>query len=263
MDATLHEQRHRPGLPAGLHGTHVHPAGRPIDLSDIRTILLDIEGTTTPIEYVHQVLFPYARARVHDHLTERDASALRGEYDVESFQPGLPVWNPADDAASAEAYVYWLMDRDRKSTALKELQGRIWEAGYRAGELHGKGEVYPDVRPALERWRKAGREIAIFSSGSVQAQRNLFVNTTAGDLSPFLSAYFDTTTGSKREAGSYLKIAAALRRAPHDVLFVSDVTAELDAARQAGMQTALCVRERGSAISTTGHARIQSFDELA
>ncbi len=250
-----------------MYGADLHPPGNrggdPLELSDVRAVLLDIEGTTTPVAFVHQVLFPYARARVHDHLNERDVLALRGEYGAESFQPGLPSWNTADDAASAEAYVYWLMDNDRKSTALKELQGRIWDAGYRAGELQGKGEVYPDVRPALERWRKAGKEIAIFSSGSVQAQRNLFVNTTAGDLSPFLSAYFDTTTGAKREAGSYDRIAAALRRAPHEVLFISDVPAELDAARRAGMRTTLCVRAGGSGVPSGDHPRVRSFDELA
>jgi enolase-phosphatase E1 len=212
---------------------------------------------------VQQVLFPYARARIRTQLERRDVVALRAEYDAESPQPGLPPWNTAAEAASAEAYVYWLMDRDRKSTALKALQGRIWEAGYRAGELKGRAEVYPDVRPALERWRNGGKDIAIFSSGSIQAQRDLFGNTTAGDLSSFLSAYFDTTTGPKREARSYTKIAAALRRPPHDVLFVSDVAAELDAARLAGMHTALCVRGGSSAISSTDHARIQSFDELA
>jgi len=108
------------------------------------------------------------------------------------------------------------MDRDRKSTALKALQGRIWEAGYRAGELKGKGEVYPDVRPALERWHAAGKTIAIFSSGSVQAQRNLFVNTTAGDLSPFLSAYFDTTTdrNGKRGVTARSRLRSAGRRTP-------------------------------------------------
>jgi enolase-phosphatase E1 len=246
-----------------VHGTHVYPVGRPIDLSDIRTLLLDIEGTTTPIEFVQQVLFPYARARVRQHLERRDVAALGAEYDAESPQPGLPQWHTADETASAEAYVYWLMDRDRKSTALKALQGRIWEAGYRTGDLKGRGEVYPDVRPALERWRTAGKDIAIFSSGSIQAQRDLFGNTTGGDLSSFLSAYFDTTTGPKRDARSYTKIAAALRCAPHDVLFVSDVIAELDAARLAGMHTALCVRGTSSAISSTDHPRIRSFDELA
>jgi enolase-phosphatase E1 len=242
-----------------VHGADVHSAPH---LSNTRAILLDIEGTTTPVEFVHQVLFPYARAHIHDHLDARDVAVLRAEYAAEPPQPSLPAWNPADDVGAAEAYVRWLMDRDRKSTGLKSLQGRIWEEGYRAGELKGKGEVYPDVRPALARWRKAGKDIAIFSSGSIQAQRDLFANTTEGDLSSFLSGYFDTTTGPKREAGSYRKIAAALRRAPHEVLFVSDVTAELDAAREAGMQTALCERASGSATASNNHARIRSFDEL-
>jgi enolase-phosphatase E1 len=224
---------------------------------------LDIEGTTTPIEFVHQVLFPYARARVHDLLERRDVAALRAEYQADPSHD-LPPWNAASDRASAEAYVYWLMDRDRKSTALKALQGRIWETGYRTGELRGKGEVYPDVRPALARWQKAGTRIAIFSSGSVQAQRNLFANTTDGDLSSFLSGYFDTTTGPKRAARSYEQIAAALGRPSHEILFVSDVAAELDAARAAGMHTALCVRGAGAPDdSSTDHPRIHSFAELA
>ena len=243
-----------------MPGADIHPAGWSLlALNDIRAILLDIEGTTTPIAFVHQVLFPYARARVHDYLDQGDIALLHTEYAAEPRSPDLPAWNP-------EAYVYWLMDRDRKSTALKALQGRIWEAGYRAGELKGKGEVYPDVRPALERWHKAGTTIAIFSSGSIQAQQNLFANTTAGDLSRFLSGYFDTTTGPKREARSYRQIAATLRQEPRDMLFISDVTAELDAARTAGMQTSLCVRDVESPIpdpSPTDHPRIRSFAELA
>ena len=189
---------------------------------------------------------------------------MREEYRAEQPQPGLPRWTPDDERASAEAYVYWLMDRDRKSTALKALQGRIWEAGYLAGDLKGKGEVYPDVRPALARWQKEGKRIAIFSSGSIQAQRNLFANTTAGDLSSFLSGYFDTTTGPKRDASSYRQIAAMLNEDPRTILFISDVTAELDAARAAGMQTALCVRGPDSPVpSPESHARIRSFAELA
>jgi len=225
---------------------------------------LDIEGTTTPIEFVQQVLFPYARARTHDALEPRDVAALREEYHAEPAPPPPDVaWNPADERGSAEAYVYWLMDRDRKSTALKALQGRIWEAGYRAGELRGKGEVYPDVRPALARWHAAGKRIAIFSSGSVQAQRNLFANTTDGDLSPYLSGYFDTTTGPKREAASYRQIAATLKEEPRDVLFISDVPAELDAARAAGMRTALCIRGAPPSDVAAAHPRIHSFAELA
>lgn len=209
------------------------------------------------------MLFPYARVHVRDHLDARDVGALRAEYRAEPSTDGLPEWNSRDDVASAETYAHWLMDRDRKSTALKALQGRIWEAGYRSGDLTGKGEVYPDVRPALARWKKARKDIAIFSSGSIQAQRNLFANTTAGDLSLYLSAYFDTTTGPKREAGSYRKIATALRRTPREVLFISDVTAELDAARRAGMETALCVRGQDREAAAGDHPRIRSFDELA
>ena len=152
------------------------------------------------------------------------------------------------------------MDQDRKSTGLKSLQGRIWEDGYRSGEL--EGEVYPDVLPALERWRAQGIDIAIFSSGSVQAQRSLFRNSVAGDLTRFIRAYFDTTTGPKGDAESYARIAAALERSPPEVLFVSDIGAELDAARTAGMQTALCARTPGSAPLTGTHPVIHAFDQL-
>jgi enolase-phosphatase E1 len=156
------------------------------------------------------------------------------------------------------------MDRDRKSTALKALQGRIWEAGYRAGELKGRAQVYPDVAPALSRWHAQGKDVAIFSSGSVQAQRGLFANTSAGDLTPLLRDYFDTTTGTKREALSYRRIAERLGRAPSDVLFISDTVAELDAARAAGMDTRLCVRspQPGAPAEPGAHRVIHSFDEV-
>lgn len=255
-----------------MHGPGLYPArsiGAP-QLTNTRAILLDIEGTTTPIEFVHQVLFPYARARVREFLQRHasdetvraDIELLRREHVLEHPRPAdLTPWNDADELKSAEAFVYWLMDRDGKSTGLKSLQGKIWEAGYRAGELKGKGEVYADVRPALARWQEAGKRIAIFSSGSVQAQRNLFANTTAGDLSAFLSGYFDTTTGPKRDAHSYQRIATELRCRPEDVLFISDVAAELDAARSAGMRTALCVR--GAPPETAnGHPVIHTFAEL-
>ena len=239
-------------------------------MTGAHAILLDIEGTTTPIEFVHHVLFRYARARVRDFLQSRasdegvraDIALLRREHAAELPGPAdLPSWDSAEELKSTEAFVYWLMDRDRKSTGLKSLQGKIWEAGYRAGDLKGKGEVYADVRPALARWHDAGKRIAIFSSGSVQAQRNLFANTTAGDLSPFLSGYFDTTTGPKRELHSYQRIAAALGCRPEEVLFVSDVSAELDAARAAGMRTALCVRG-AEPEAANGHPVIHTFAEL-
>ena len=230
----------------------------------IRAILLDIEGTTTPIAFVHNILFPYARARVRDFLDQHaadpdvraDLALLEAEYAAESSHAsGLPAWEPV-------AYVHWLMDRDRKSTGLKSLQGKIWEEGYRAGGLQGLGQVYPDVGPALARWRNEGRDVAIFSSGSVQAQRNLFASTTAGDLSPLVGGYFDTTTGPKREPESYERIAARLGHQPIEVLFLSDVSAELDAAREAGMQTGLCVRPPAPIPPASTHPVIRTFDEV-
>jgi enolase-phosphatase E1 len=167
----------------------------------------------------------------------------------------------ADDPAAVVTHVHRLMDQDRKSTGLKSLQGKMWEEGYRAGDL--RGEVYPDVPPALERWRRQGIDVAIFSSGSVQAQRSLFASTPAGDLTRFIRAYFDTTTGPKTAPDSYARIAAALGRSPSEVLFLSDVAAELDAARTAGMRTALCVRPPGSAPSPSAHPVISTFDGVA
>ena len=186
-----------------------------------------------------------------EHEVEVDIALLRAEHAAETSPPPM---------ASVSAYVRWLMDHDRKSTALKSLQGKIWEQGYRAGEL--RGEVYPDVPPALARWREHGRDIAIFSSGSVPAQRDLFASTAAGDLTRFIRAYFDTTTGPKAVAGSYASIAAALGRSSDTVLFLSDVGAELDAARTAGMQTALCVRTAEAAVPSGEHQVIRTFDEI-
>ena len=137
-------------------------------------------------------------------------------------------------------YIVWLMDRDRKSPGLKTLQGLIWQDGYRSGEL--RGEVYPDVPPALERWRARGIDIYIYSSGSVLAQQLLFESTDAGDLTRFLTGYFDTAVGPKHAPDSYRAIAARIHVAPPQMLFVSDIAAELDAAAAAGWHTALCVR---------------------
>jgi len=255
LDAPLHGERRRPGIPAALHGSGILSAPGCVELKNVGAILLDIEGTTTPIEFVHQTLFGYARARVGDFL-ERHWNDPEVRADVARLEA-----EHADDPAAVVAHVYWLMDRDKKSTGLKSLQGKIWEEGYRTGEL--RGEVYPDVPPALERWRRQGIDIAIFSSGSVQAHRSLFASTAAGDLTRFIRAYFDTTTGSKTAPHSYACIAAALERSPSDVLFLSDVGAELDAALAAGMRTALCVRMPGSAPSADAHPVVSTFDGIA
>jgi enolase-phosphatase E1 len=218
----------------------------------IDAILLDIEGTTTPIAFVTQVLFPHARTHLRSHL-ERHAhspgyaallAALRDEHDAASLQGELvPPWVDQPESARLAAlasYAEWLMDRDRKSPALKELQGRIWEDGYRRGEL--VGEVFPDVPGALRRWQERKLPVGIFSSGSVLAQQRLFGHSSAGDLTPFLRWYFDTRVGPKIEADSYRTIAEAIGLPAGSILFVSDVTRELSAARAAGMQVRLSIR---------------------
>jgi enolase-phosphatase E1 len=234
--------------------------------ADPRAVLLDIEGTTTPLHFVTRVLFPWAHERLGEYLarnwaaaeTGRDIAALRAEHQRDAAA-GLepPAWE--DTAEAATAYARWLMGQDRKVTPLKQVQGRIWEEGFRSGGL--EGQVYEDVPRAFARWREAGRRIAIFSSGSVLAQRLLFGHSNAGDLTPFLGAYFDTTTGPKREALSYRRIAGALGEDASSVLFVSDVAAELDAALEAGLATALCVREQG-APAAPGHPIVRTFDDL-
>jgi enolase-phosphatase E1 len=226
--------------------------------AETRGILLDIEGTTTPLSFVAQVLFPYARAHAGEFLERRG-----GDGGVKDDLVLLRQERAADPqgatVAGDLAYLHLLMDQDRKSTALKALQGRIWEEGFRAGAL--RGEVYPDVPPALRRWRAQGRRLAVFSSGSVLAQKLLFSSTAAGDLLPFFEAHFDTTTGAKREPESYRRIAAALALDAAAVLFLSDVVGELDAARDAGLRTALCVRE-GPAPDAFGHAVAGTFDTV-
>jgi enolase-phosphatase E1 len=239
----------------------------------IREILLDIEGTVTPIAFVHEVLFPYARSRVRDYLashfgeaeTKADIERLRQEHmnDVDAdLKPPMLIYESTEDQIeSIASYVQWLIQRDRKSTGLKSLQGRIWRQGYNDGTL--KAPVFADVAPALVSWRDGGLKICIFSSGSGVAQQLLFAHTELGDLTNLIDGYFDTTTGSKTATDSYRQIASARRRAEGEVLFISDVVAELDAASAAGMQTLLCVRPGNPLQVAGGHRVIRSFDEIA
>ncbi len=219
-------------------------------------ILLDIEGTTTPITFVYDVLFPFVRRHLDAWLPRADVSGLQSEYqeDVRRGQ-NPPAWS-----VPPKAYVEWLMDQDRKSTALKKLQGEIWLEGYQKGELHG--EVFPDVPPALERWKRDGVDVRIFSSGSILAQRLLFSSTNAGDLTRFLNGYFDTTTGPKNEPGSYVDIAQAFGLPSSEILFISDVTRELDAAKAAGMKTLLCVRPGNHPQPASEHRVVGSFEGI-
>src|SRR5215510_4977843 len=196
-------------------------------------ILLDIEGTTTPIRFVYDILFPFARRRMREYVRNADLRPLRNEYEKDVQE----AHNPPDWTPDPVPYIYWLMDQDRKSTALKDIQGKIWLEGYETGELHG--EVFPDVPPALQRWHQLGKNIRIFSSGSVLAQRLLFSTTDAGDLTRFMNGFYDTTTGPKNDQASYSAIAKSFGTPASDILFLSDVTRELDAAREAGMRTLL------------------------
>jgi enolase-phosphatase E1 len=239
----------------------------------IDVILLDIEGTTTPIEFVHKTLFSYARKRVRGFLEASGddpavrvaLDGLREEHrrDVEAGE-SPPEWRGDSGQARlpwAASYVEWLIDRDRKSRWLKELQGRIWEEGYQSGSL--RGEVYPDVPEALARWTDAGLHVGIYSSGSVLAQKLLFGHSNAGDLTPFLRWHFDTAVGPKRESSSYLRIAETIGGSPARILFISDVTAELDAAKAAGLRTLLCDRGGNDAGDSGGrHSVIRSFEQV-
>lgn len=239
----------------------------------MRAIVLDIEGTTTPIAFVHDRLFPYARSRVRPYLEVHGdlpecrsiVTRLRQEHDADARESsGVPEWDETPAAAHQDSvvrYVAWLMDRDRKSPALKELQGRIWEEGYATGEL--VGEVFDDIPRALHRWRDAGVGAGIFSSGSVLAQKLLFRHSSAGDLTPLLRWHFDTSVGPKTHAGSYHRIASTIDAPPPAILFVSDVVRELDAARAAGIRTVLCLRPGNDAPPADhDHPTIRSFDEL-
>jgi enolase-phosphatase E1 len=234
----------------------------------ILVVLLDIEGTTTPIDFVYKVLFPYSRERVAEFLALHRADLgedIEGllRANAEDIARGLnPPVIKSGTADELAAYVRWLMDQDRKTTALKSLQGKIWEAGYRAGELHS--QVFGDVPPAFKRWREQGKDICIYSSGSVLAQKLLFANTEAGDLTRFIRDYFDTNVGAKADAASYRRIADALELRPSGVVFVSDVTAELEAAASAGLDTLLCVRPGNHPqTGTSDYSVIRSFDEIS
>jgi len=237
--------------------------------ANARAILLDIEGTTTPVAFVYEVLFPYARSHVREFLQRDDGSedlqsdllALKAEYrsDIERrHEP--PLWredSAESELESATQYVYWLMDQDRKSTALKALQGEIWKDGYLSGQL--RGQVFPDVVPAFRRWKEQQRSIYIFSSGSILAQKLLFAHTHEGDLTGYLSDYFDTTTGPKTNAGSYASISERIEVPAAEILFVSDINGELDAALESGMQTALCVRQETGATPNSIHQIVRTF----
>lgn len=261
-------------------GSAVHPAagGSEVarvlvpDESQVRVVLLDIEGTTTPIDFVYKTLFPYASGKLESFLGEHSrepeihalVQKLHAQQQLDERQ-GLepPVWvNGPEDARirSAVGYGRWLMAQDSKCTALKALQGKIWQEGFGNGEL--RGQVYADVPRAFERWRGQKRDICIYSSGSVLAQQLLFRTVISGDLTSQIAGFFDTRIGGKTDGESYRKIAASLGRTAGEFLFLSDAAKEIEAAQGAGMHAILCVREEHASAPGAAGGMIQSFDEI-
>ena len=208
----------------------------------IGAILCDIEGTTTSLSFVHDVLFPISRDRMESYTRDHWSELLLLVKDIGS--------NPEEVARVLRAWI----DEDRKEGVLKQIQGKIWKDAFESGAI--RAHVYPDVSRNWIAWKQRGIRIYIFSSGSVEAQKLLFAHTEEGDLTQLINGYFDTTTGPKKEAGSYKKIAKILNIKPEEVLFFSDVAEELDAARSAGMQTLLINREGSKVVRVS---RPQSF----
>lgn len=227
-----------------------------------RIILTDIEGTTSSISFVKNVLFPYARAALPGFVAQRGQEpAVRQWLDAVATEIAASA---CDDTAIVQTLQGWI-DADRKHTALKALQGMIWEAGYRNGDY--TAHLYPEVAGVLRRWHAAGLPLYVYSSGSVPAQKLFFGYSDAGDLNPLFSGNFDTEVGSKREADSYRRITAAIGAQPADIMFLSDVVEELDAAREAGLDTVLLDRREDyptprEGEAANGHTRVTDFTQI-
>jgi len=221
----------------------------------IKAIVTDIEGTTSSIRFVHEVLFPYAREHIREfvHGNAEDLKVVSHLNDVR-----LEVGKDLDLDSIVDQLVQWI-DEDKKITPLKALQGMIWEEGYYRGEL--TGHLYADAIEYLRKWHDKGIKLYVFSSGSVQAQKLLFGHSDAGDLTPLFSGYYDTKIGNKREADAYRKILQDIGLPANEVLFLSDIVDELDAAKAAGMKTTMLVRDEIPATDP-GHTQVKNFAEI-
>ncbi len=224
---------------------------------NVQYILSDIEGTTTSVKFVYDVLFPYFRAHI-DELKKMSAN----EIVQNAFQKTIYEANSVDGIKlkTIDDIIKTLLrwsEEDRKMTPLKTLQGILWKKGYQNKEL--KGHVYNDVMPNFKKWTSQGMKVGIFSSGSVEAQKLIFKHSDSGDLTPFISHYFDTETGSKRDSATYSKIAMNIDQNPDSILFLSDVVAELEAADKAGFQTIQLIRPETIA---NWHTTVSNFDEI-
>ncbi|MBS0557292.1 MAG: acireductone synthase [Proteobacteria bacterium] len=223
----------------------------------IGAILTDIEGTTSSISFVKDVLFPFARKRLPAFIeTHADKPDVQHWLHEAAREAGIIY---AEREEIIELLQRWI-DEDRKATPLKALQGMIWDEGYREGAF--RAHVYPEVAARLREWKQRGLELYVYSSGSVAAQKLLFGHSEAGDLTPLFSGYFDTETGPKREAESYRRIAAAIGKPADQILFLSDIAEELDAARAAGMRTTQLARAPTTCPPHGAHACAPDFDAI-
>ncbi|MBS0624866.1 MAG: acireductone synthase [Verrucomicrobia bacterium] len=222
--------------------------------SSVKAVLTDIEGTTTSISFVHDVLFPYAKKHVWSFVKNHEADLLTILKDAAEIA-GAPA---ASTEEIIEILAKW-MEQDKKITPLKTLQGMMWEDGYQKGDFHG--HVYDDAFVLMNLWKIQGLPIYVFSSGSVQAQKLLFTHSIFGDLSHLFSGHFDTKVGGKKEKGSYQNIATQIGFAPETILFLSDTLEELDAAKAAGYQTLLLTRD-GTAPAGCAHPAVAAFNQI-
>tara|TARA_R110000824_G_scaffold33420_28_gene107115 strand:- start:6830 stop:7522 length:693 start_codon:yes stop_codon:yes gene_type:complete len=221
----------------------------------IRVILTDIEGTTSSISFVHDVLFPYAVEHLPGFIREHwDKPEVSEQLDAVAEESGA---EREDAEALIETLQGWIRE-DRKATSLKAIQGMVWEQGYQQGEL--KGHIYEDAAQYLQHWHDRGLRLYVYSSGSVKAQKLIFGFTTVGDLTPFFSGYFDTRIGGKKEPEAYRNILSELGVEARTVLFLSDVEAELEAAEAAGMKTAWLIRDGG--LPETNRFAARNFAEV-
>jgi enolase-phosphatase E1 len=221
----------------------------------IQAVVTDIEGTTSSLSFVKDVLFPYSRERLAEFIQQRGHQPEVKQLLEEARQV---AGKSLDDAQLITQLMRWI-DEDRKITPLKSLQGMVWEEGYRRG--HFISHLYEDAARNLRRWKQQGLKLYVFSSGSVQAQKMLFAHTEFGDLTPLFSGYFDTRIGAKREAAAYQAIATSIGIEPQHILFLSDIKEELDAARRAGMRTVWLLRE-GVMLSSPEHMPVGNFDAI-
>lgn len=221
----------------------------------IRAILTDIEGTTSSLSFVKDVLFPYARERMAEFVRQHgDEPQVRQLLEQVSSEAGRSL----DDDEAVAQLRQWI-DEDRKATPLKALQGLIWEAGYREGDY--QGHIYDDAAAQLRHWHDQGIRLFVYSSGSVYAQKLLFGHTAHGDLTPLFSGYFDTKVGAKQDIASYQRISALMHYPASEILFLSDIKAELDAAAAAGMATCWLVRD-GQRNEQAAHRQVSSFEKI-